>query len=86
MAAIKFASNEAFELYRAMEEETCCLQNPLSRVVARFLTWYDWDDEITIGIDPFSPKSFGFGERHPDGTRGICGGIIRTEHGYEVHT
>lgn len=86
MAAIKFASNDAFELYRAMEQDTSCLPNPLSKAVARFLTWYDWDDEITIGIDPFSPKSFGFWEQHPDGTRGICGGIIRTDRGYEVHT
>lgn len=86
MAAIKFASNEAFELYRAMRIETLCLRSPLEKIVAHLLGWYDWDDEITIGIDPFSPKSFGFSEKHKDGTQGICGGIIRTEHGYEVHT
>lgn len=79
---MRFNSQRAYERYReclsfAYEHR---LAANLHEVFARLLSWESYDEreqqsEVVIGMD-WDDKSFSFSVHNPDGTIGICGGII----------
>lgn len=83
---IKFGSEEAFAEWQRLADETAGLgQKSLAAVTATLLRWHDWNETAVINKD-FIKDSFTFTCVTADGKRGIFGGIVRHESGYEKHT
>lgn len=83
---IKFADEKTFEEWRRLADETRGFgQKSLAAVTASLLWWYNWDDTAIIARD-FIKDSFTFACVTAEGKRGVFGGIVRHEDGYQTHT
>ena len=79
MANIHFASEQAYERFIKCSEMCRDLNLPHDKTIDgclfRLMYWSAWNTTIYICTD-YDELSFFFYEEHPDGSHGICGGII----------
>jgi len=72
---IKFANEAALNRFQKCREMSRNCTNSLDRVVGNLMCWHPAECTAVISCD-FHEQSFFFQELNPDGSIGICGGII----------
>lgn len=76
MANIKFTSEKAWERYKKCRQDSRDMgEHSLQTCIDRLMYWGRFGTDIYIACD-FDELSFTFREVNPDGSVGVCGGII----------